>query len=353
METAVGVLNENLRLKRTNAALRQALRSLEKSVGGTEKMVSSEEDDGLIFELSDESCIVDGNLDVGEVLGNSAHTIHVELDMPVSFEGARQWILNLGQEGKGANHWIWNERGDDGVQFGRWGSKSSQVRDAHINSCKFLTTTYGDGELNVYCNGVLIASKPASFNIKSSKLAVASNERYESGKGDFKGCVTEVKVWNRELTALEVSSEGMEYVCEYFYASSDCSDPVLHYESKKYYGCQPYLFEEAAAGMFYDMQSGGRCEREGDVCVNCEVYAEPMTPDMFAGEENEECRNQVRLGLSEDAVIPSWNFRPGPCPNMCEFMYEKFPECAEDYDGDIPCEPSQDVIDFAPHCFDL
>ena len=85
--------------------------------------------------------------------------------------------------------------------------------------------------------------------------------------------------------------------------------------------------------MFYDMQSGGRCEREGDVCVNCEVYAEPMTPDMFAGEENEECRNQVRLGLSEDAVIPSWNFRPGPCPsnNSNAFLYDDFNSTASIY----------------------
>merc|ERR1711951_63841 len=135
---------------------------------------------------SDESCIVDGNLDVGEVLGNSAHTIHVELDMPASFEGARQWILNLGQEGKGANHWIWNERRDEGVQFGRWGSKSDQVRDAHINSCKFLTTTYGDGELNVYCNGVLIASKPASFNIKSSKLRLRTMKNTNQEKATLR-----------------------------------------------------------------------------------------------------------------------------------------------------------------------
>eukprot|EP00493_Phyllostaurus_siculus_P025406 UN25750 len=129
--------------------------------------------------------------------------------MPESHDGgARQWILNLGQESIYAHHWIWNS--NENIQFGTWGTtggEDKQITDADIRSCSSLTTTYGDGVLNLYCNGVLIGSKATSFNIQSAKLAVGKNScpGCATPSADFQGCVEEVKIWNRELSADEVS----------------------------------------------------------------------------------------------------------------------------------------------------
>ena len=130
--------------------------------------------------------------------------------MPASHDGgARQWILNLGQENEGAHHWTWNS--NEKIAFGTWhvGTTWSRtyahhITDADIRSCSYLTTTYGDGVLNLYCNGVLIGSQATSFKIQSAKLAVGKNSGYETPSGDFQGCVKKVKVWNRKLTGDEV-----------------------------------------------------------------------------------------------------------------------------------------------------
>lgn len=160
-------------------------------------------DGGPIFQLSSDSCIVNSNLDIGEILRDSAHTIHIEVVMPADHVGARQWILNLGQEGNGAHHWLWNS--NDEIQFGVWDS-NRQITGKDIRSCSSLTTTYGDGELKLYCNGNLIGSldcgQDCFFNINESKLAIAVASYQEQ---NFKGCVKKVKVWNRKLSGNEVN----------------------------------------------------------------------------------------------------------------------------------------------------
>eukprot|EP00493_Phyllostaurus_siculus_P021243 UN21569 len=56
--------------------------------------------------------------DIGMVLGNNPHTIQVRLSFPDNYPNARQWILNLGQQSTGSQHWIWNSQ--NAIQFGKW-----------------------------------------------------------------------------------------------------------------------------------------------------------------------------------------------------------------------------------------
>jgi len=140
--------------------------------------------------------------DIGVVFGTNAHSIHVKLSFP-DFTAPRQWILNLGQENIGANHWIWN---GESIQFGRWGGHQIQAVD--IRSCTSLTTTFdGVSTLKLYCNHELVGQiDNTNINLQNSMLAIAGNSQIESLQGDFKGCVHEVQIHVGELTPADVSS---------------------------------------------------------------------------------------------------------------------------------------------------
>jgi len=140
------------------------------------------------------------------------------------------------------------------------------------------------------------------------------------------------------------------YACQKYYATADCTGPVIGMASKKYGRCQPYLFEADAIGKYFDMLGkGGHCDK---TCTHCEVEAPAITKDIMVGGKNEICRSRKYLGLSEETT-PTWNFIPGPCPDLCEQMYTKHPGCDENHDGDLPCEPTQDEFDYAPQCFEI
>jgi len=87
-------------------------------------------------------------------------------------------------------------------------------------------------------------------------------------------------------------------------------------------------------------------------CTECEVSEEVISPDLLVGGKNPVCRSRKFVGISDDTT-PTWNFVPGPCPNMCEQFHAKHPGCSENYDGDLPCEPTQEEIDYAPQCFKM
>jgi len=145
------------------------------------------------------------------------------------------------------------------------------------------------------------------------------------------------------------SMEGdLEYACQMYYMTEDCTGPVVYMASKKYDGCQPYLFEEDALGYYFDMMVGGHCS--DNTCTDCKVAAEPITKDLLVGGKTPTCRSRKYLGLSDEAC-PTWNFAFGPCPNMCAQFYALHAGCEPSYDGDLSCEPTQQEIDYAPQCF--
>jgi hypothetical protein len=155
-----------------------------------------------IFSAASEEDCIHEIFDIGQVFGTEAHTIHVKLDLP-EYSDPRQWILNLGQETTGANHWIW--RGET-VQFGSW--NGPQIRKVDINSCTDLTTTFdGKNTLTLYCNGKFLGQiENSNLHIRNSILAVAGNQRKEVPQGNFRGCVHYVEVWDYDLSSREVAS---------------------------------------------------------------------------------------------------------------------------------------------------
>jgi len=146
------------------------------------------------------------------------------------------------------------------------------------------------------------------------------------------------------------NARDFEYACQRYYSTSDCTGQVIGMASKKYGGCQPYLFEADAAGKYFDLLGkGGHCDK---TCTHCEVHAPAITTDIMVGGANPICRSRKYLGLSDD-TSPTWNFVPGPCPDLCEQFYAMHPGCDENYDGDLPCQPTQEEFDYAPQCFKL
>jgi len=170
--------------------------------GGGKVYRRTEVRNASIFSATSEDECIHEIFDIGRVFGKEAHTIHVKLEMP-EYSEPRQWILNLGQETTGANHWIW--RGEN-IQFGSW--NGAQIRTVEINSCTDLTTTFdGRSTLTLYCNGKYLGQiENSNLNVRNSNLAVAGNQRYEVPRGNFGGCVHHVEVWDYDLSSREVAS---------------------------------------------------------------------------------------------------------------------------------------------------
>jgi len=179
------------------------------------------------------------------------------------------------------------------------------------------------------------------LNAQLSESSQRLNKGLSSGSASSTGFRAEKMV---------ASVEGdLEYACQKYYWTEDCTGDVVHMASKKYNGCYPYLFEVDALGKYFDMLGGvGHCL--DNTCTDCEVSSDILTADLLVGGKNPTCRSRKYLGLS-DETTPTWNFHPGPCPNMCAQFYGKHPGCDENYDGDLPCEPTQEEIDYAPQCF--
>jgi len=148
-------------------------------------------------------CLVNSSLDTGLSIGNGAHTIHMRLTMPETYTEARQWILNLGQEGPGSHHWIWNNQHNLAIQFGTYGGH--QIQNVDIRRCNFLTTTFSESTLKLYCDGVFMASNTdVNFDIRDTKLALGRLTHTEVPEGNFEGCIESVTIWTRELDEDEV-----------------------------------------------------------------------------------------------------------------------------------------------------
>jgi len=163
---------------------------------------------GTVFYKAAETgaCLATEIADIGKVLGNSPHTIQVRTTFPESGPNTRQWLLNLGQHNKGANHWIWNSNTQ--IQFGTWNGR--QIKAAVINECTFLTTTFSGSVLKLYCDGVFMAEKTTEFSINSPQLSigVVPSSHPGNAEADFAGCITEVTVHSYEKSAAEVAQQN-------------------------------------------------------------------------------------------------------------------------------------------------
>jgi len=151
----------------------------------------------------------------GGALGRNAHTVIMSLTGPMPGPwGKRQWIFNLGQAGKGANHWLWNN--GNKIQFGAWGG--TQISKGDIltgypkgSMAKIIASVYDGKSYSLYIDGKLVEKKAVSnMDIKSGEIAVGTNNIYKN-EDAFKGCVFGVNIYRKPLSAnqIELASATM------------------------------------------------------------------------------------------------------------------------------------------------
>merc|ERR1719384_1691356 len=117
------------------------------------------------------------------------------LDVPSSAQfSVRQWLLNVGQEGRGAHHWIWNR--NDFIQFGTWGGAAAggrQIGQAPMTTAKSLATVWDGTTYELYLNGQSVAkfeNVANMFKMTDTLIAIGGNRHFESGGAwNFQGCI--------------------------------------------------------------------------------------------------------------------------------------------------------------------
>jgi len=196
-----------------------------------------------------EDCIK-GHFPITNIDGShsGSHTINIDLTMPdyemaASAGDVRQWILNLGQAGAGAQHWLWTPTGQHGasrhggIQFGAWNGAQIQTFDAThdedfdpestkeiIAEASSLTTVFdaGTGTYQLFMDHIKVAERnvgATAFSIKDPGIYVGVFPASPSGpEVDFSGCIKRVEVWAHALSESEVAS------LVYTQKATSCSD---------------------------------------------------------------------------------------------------------------------------------
>jgi hypothetical protein len=142
----------------------------------------------------------------GAPLGTGSHSVvmAVEFNDATTAAARRQWILNIGQDGTGAEHWLYNAHaGINRIQFGAW--NGHQIGEAEIHSAQTLATTY-DGTsktYSLYVDGNLADTKTVHLDIKSGKMLVGDSQH--GNDLDFQGCVRGVDVYRQVLSSEQVA----------------------------------------------------------------------------------------------------------------------------------------------------
>jgi hypothetical protein len=132
--------------------------------------------------------------------GNTAHTTSAWVNV-TSLPANRAWILLLGNEGAGSEHWLIDSAGV--TQFGVWGG--TQVAPSlGTGAWHHVALTFDGTTLKAYLDGSPIgAGAAATYNLAGVPLSVAQNH---IGENYFNGLLDDVRVYGRALTATEVSS---------------------------------------------------------------------------------------------------------------------------------------------------
>jgi len=142
----------------------------------------------------------------GKTLGGESHSVVMALDFTDSKENAhkRQWILNIGQQGTGAEHWLWHPA-SGGIQMGMW--NGPQIGGVDISKAKHTLATVYDASsktYSLYIDGKLAKTRgDFTLNIKNSVLSAGDKQGYHN-EANFNGCVSGVDLYYSALTAEQV-----------------------------------------------------------------------------------------------------------------------------------------------------
>ena len=163
------------------------------------------------FDETSDDCRWESTLD-GDDLGTSSHSTIMKVDWTdTTYSGSREWILNLGQGGTGAEHWLWN--GDSDIQFGVW--NGDQISTADVSTCTYLATTYDSSSAlyALYCDGELVdeitMSGDNEMDITSDRVLIG--EGFSSSQ-EFEGCIEQVLIYREALTQHEIQTAIADYM---------------------------------------------------------------------------------------------------------------------------------------------
>ena len=130
--------------------------------------------------------------------GNTVHTIEGWIKVS-ALPSNRAWILLLGNEGTGAHHWLINSTG--GTQFGVWSGGQTHPT-LSVGTWTHIAITHDGTTLRSYVNGEFSQSASATFNLQGIPLTLAQQHVSENY---FDGLIDEVRIYNRTLSAQEIS----------------------------------------------------------------------------------------------------------------------------------------------------
>lgn len=139
--------------------------------------------------------------DVGLTGQNPAHTIEAWVNFKAIPKG-RSWVLVLGQYAPGSHHWLLSQNG--ATQLGVWGGAQAKpilLKEEWVH----IATVYDGKVLNCYINGVAQGQpQPAQFSFANATLSLVKGP---SGEIDYKGKIAGLRVYNRALSAEEITRD--------------------------------------------------------------------------------------------------------------------------------------------------
>lgn len=134
--------------------------------------------------------------------GNAVHTTALWIKI-TSLPSYRNWIALLGQQGSSAEHWLLNSNGS--TQLGVWnGAQCSPNLSGYIGTWVHVALVHDGYNLKCYVNKTLVSTVAATYNFTSTALSLGDG-RFYNNEQDFDGLLDDVRVYNRALTAAEIS----------------------------------------------------------------------------------------------------------------------------------------------------
>jgi len=142
-----------------------------------------------------------GDFDCGFTLGSQDHTVFMSLRWTATYANKRQWILNVGQYGSGAEHWLWS--GGNSVGFGQYNAESRQITSLPLTTYRpsVIAATRSGSKYKIFFDGELVASKNnIALSITNSAVHVGTTKSGRRSQSDFDGPIFETQLFKEAMT---------------------------------------------------------------------------------------------------------------------------------------------------------